>query len=321
MPAPVFAYLLDGRGGVRHLSDEEAKAWDPEDGVLWMHLDYTRPRTRDWLQSGSGLDPIAVEALLADETRPRAHFLGEMLLLALRGVNLNPGSEPEDMVSIRVCVEESRIISTQRRRLQSVDELADSFRLGKGPRTPGDFLAELVDRLTERTEDTIDELEEVTERLEDEVDTAEVPALRSRIGDLRRQILMLRRYLAPQRDALGKLCTGDIALLTNRNRADLHETLDRLIRHLEDMDSLKDRAMVIQEQLSQRSAEMLNRRMYVLSLLTAFFLPLGFLTGLMGINVGGIPGAHSEGAFLEFLAILILIIVLQILFFRRKGWL
>jgi hypothetical protein len=109
--------LLNGRGGIRQLTQDEVETWSPAQGVLWVHLDYTNPHDRQWLEHRSGLDPLIVEALLVKETRPRATSVGEGLLIALRGVNLTPGAEPDDMVAIRLWVDRQRIISTQRRRM------------------------------------------------------------------------------------------------------------------------------------------------------------------------------------------------------------
>jgi zinc transporter len=69
------------------------------------------------------------------------------------------------------------------------------------------------------------------------------------------------------------------------------------MRCVEDLDAVRDRAAVTQEQIESRLSDQLNRRMYILSIITAIFLPLAFLTGLLGVNLGGIPGANSELGF------------------------
>ena len=132
---------------------------------------------------------------------------------------------------------------------------------------------------------------------------------------------MLRRYLAPQREAMTKLQAENVPWLSDGNRMHLRETTDRVIRYIEDMDSVRDRAAVTQEELVNRLSEQMNTRMYVLSLVAAVFLPLGFLTGLLGINVGGIPGAENQFAFFIFILMLAVVVVLQIVIFKRKKWL
>jgi zinc transporter len=118
-----------------------------------------------------------------------------------------------------------------------------------------------------------------------------------------------------------RLCAEEVPWLGDNNRLRLKEATDRVVRCIEDLDSARDRAAITQEELVNRLSEQLNARMYVLSLVAAIFLPLGFLTGLLGINVGGIPGADNPSAFLVFLLFLTVIVVLQILIFKRKRWL
>jgi zinc transporter len=100
----------------------------------------------------------------------------------------------------------------------------------------------------------------------------------------------------------------------------LRETTDHLIRYIEDLDSSRDRASVTQEELVNRLSEQMNNRMYVLSIVAAIFLPLGFLTGLLGINVGGLPGVENPDAFNIFTIFLITVVALQVWLFKVKRW-
>ena len=104
------------------------------------------------------------------------------------------------------------------------------------------------------------------------------------------------------------------------DRLRLRESADRTTRFIEDLDLARERAVVVQEELLSRLSEKMDRTMYVLSIVAAIFLPLGFLTGLLGINVGGIPGADFKGSFLIFCIFLVLIVGLQIWIFKRKKW-
>ena len=75
-------------------------------------------------------------------------------------------------------------------------------------------------------------------------------------------------------------------------RGKLRECADSLTRYIEDLDAMREKAVVIQDSVTALLAEQMNRTVLVLSLATATFLPLGLLTGLLGINVAGIPGAE-----------------------------
>jgi zinc transporter len=242
-------------------------------------------------------------------------------LLALRGVNLNPGSDAEDMVSIRVWLDRDRIISTRKRKLLSASDIARSLEAGKGPCTAGEFIVDLADQLTSRVEGIIGGIEDRVDQMEEDVVAGGSQALRSELSDTRREAIMLRRYLAPQREAIVKLSSEKFTWLDEDDRARLREVADKLIRYIEDLDSVRDRASVTQEELVGKLSEQLNTRMYVLSIVAAIFLPLGFLTGLLGVNVGGIPGAENNYGFMVFSLILIVVLVLQIWVFKRNKWL
>lgn len=81
------------------------------------------------------------------------------------------------------------------------------------------------------------------------------------------------------------------------HRRQLHENQDRLTRYVEDLDAVRERAQIVKDELANALTNKMNRNTYVLSIVAAIFLPLGFLTGLLGINVGGIPGVDNDAAF------------------------
>lgn len=317
----IYAWLLDGRGGGRRLSGAEAARWQPADGLLWLHFDYTVPAVGVWLRHHSGIAPRVVDALLAEETRPRVQSFGDGLLLSLRGVNLNPGADPEDMVAVRVWAEAGRIVSTRRRRMMSAQHLDAELAAGKGPVSTGDFVARLSARLVAAMRGTIDAADDQVDQYEEALVVRADQRLRSRLSELRREAIALRRYIAPQREAMAQLLTERVGWLGDGDRLAIREVSDHLLRYLEDLDSIRDRAAVMHEELANNLSEQLNQRMYVLSIVAAFFLPLGFLTGLMGVNLGGIPGADNPIAFLAFAVILVVVLAVQVYIFRRKDWL
>ncbi len=317
----IAAYLLDGEGGGRHIDWTEVRTWSADQGVLWLHMDYSHPEVQQWLQERSGLDEVSCDMLLAEETRPRTVPEKEGLLVMLRGVNLNPGANPEDMVSIRMWIDASRVITTGRRRLLSVDDLSVAIERRRGPATPGEFLVDMADSLVMRMQDVLEEIDQQVDGLEGEELSSVGPSLRNQLAAVRRQVIGLRRYLSPQREAMGRLLHEKLSWLDEVDRVRLREITDRVIRFVEDLDELRDRASLIQEEIANRLSDQLNQRMYVLSVVAAVFLPLGFITGLLGINVGGIPGADNPLAFAVVILLCLLLVGFEVWLFRRRAWL
>jgi len=317
----LFAYLLDGKGGGTELGWEGIHGWKPSDGLLWMHLDYTGHGSSKWLEEKGGLTDLTFEALLAEDPRPRAVTSGDSLMVILRGVNINPGAAPDDLVSVRAFIESSRVITLRRRRVIAVDDVRQELVSGSGPVDAGDFLVELVHHMLERIAPVVSELDDMVDALEDEVLTAESYNLRPKIAAMRRQAITLRRYLAPQRDVLSLLPMERVSWLGDMERLHLREAADMTTRYVEDLDSARERASVTHEELDGRLSEQMNKTMYILSIVATVFLPLSFLTGLLGINVGGIPGANTTWAFYAVCAVAAVVAFVQVMIFKRKRWL
>jgi len=316
----IFAYLLNGQGGGESLGWDKVEQWKPELGVLWMHLEYSDPHVQQWVLHESGLDEITAEALLAEETRPRCMMSDNGLLLTLRGINANPEADPEDMVAVRMWSDGERIITTRRRRLKVAAELSEAISKGVGPCNAGEFVESLTDRMVERMADVVDGISDEVDELEEKVLTMESYELRPLIAESRRNAIGLRRYLAPQREAVSRLYGEKAEWLSEMDRLRLRESADRTTRFVEDLDLIRERAVVVQEELLGRLSEKMDRTMYILSIVAAIFLPLGFLTGLLGINVGGIPGAEYTGSFAIFCLLLVLVVVVQVWLFKYKKW-
>jgi zinc transporter len=316
----IYAYPLSAEGERHSLTWQELPQQLPDDQGLWLHFDYAHPNTLNWIRSQKQLEPFVMDALLDEETRPRASLMQNGVLISLRGVNLNAGSDPEDMVAIRLWSDGKNIISTRRRNMQSVEDMAETMRFPTGPQSAGEFIAKLSEQLIVRMQDTIQDLDDKVAQIEEVVVDSESYSLRSQIASLRRQAIALRRYLAPQREAMLQLQSEKISWFNTNDRMHLRETNDHLTRYIEDLDSARDRAAVTQEELVNRLSEQLNNRMYVLSIVAAIFLPLGFLTGLLGINVGGIPGSDNAYGFTSVIIGLVIVVALQVWIFKKNKW-
>lgn len=316
----ITGFLLNRKGGGKEIGWPEIETWKPEQGILWVHLDREAEEARRWVRDHSGIDPVTAEALLAEETRPRSFAAGEGLIVILRGVNLNPGDEPEDMVALRIFADKNRIISIRRRRLMAVADLTERLNAGQGPHTTGDFLSTIADLLVMRMEPVIDDLGETCDRLETQLSEIGPTSLRRQLRELRHTAIVLKRYLAPQRDMMGRLQMEPHDWLLPRNRMEVRETGDRIARYVEDLEEVRERSAVLQDELINRLSESSNRTVYVLTIVAAIMLPLSLVTGLLGMNVGGMPGVDHPIAFWIVCLLLLLFGLGQVWLFRRLKW-
>lgn len=132
-PTPIYAFDVMAGGATRPVEDLGAPA-GREVVYRWVHLDRSAEGVTAWIEAQA--DAVVASALGREDTRPRVAEHADGLILIMRGVNLNPNSDPEDMVSIRLWVSDRLVISTRMRRLMAVAEIADGFRPGRDPPPP-----------------------------------------------------------------------------------------------------------------------------------------------------------------------------------------
>jgi len=322
MPSFVtYAHALQGAEKGRVLTEDTLVDALRADEPAWVHLDGTSDGVDAWISEHLDyLDPQAIEALLDVDTRPRMIVLGAGMMLILRGINFNEGADPEDMVSVRMWIDAHRIVTISRRGVKAVDSISHALTAGAGPEDAGAFLVSLVEHLTQNIGRFQSELDQQAEELEHKVIAHGGDALRRQVADMRLQIIASRRYLGPQRDALAAIVMAPLDFMDQNTKREIQEEHVKMTRIVEDMDELRDQAMVLREELSGHLSDRLNRNMFVLSLLSAVFLPLGFLTGLFGVNVAGLPGLQSPTAFWWLCGAMGALVLIQLALFWWLRW-
>lgn len=315
-PANFAFFFVDGRP----TSCAPEKAWQQKADFVWVHLDHAHSAHRASAMESQLLPEEAEDALWADVSRPRLSLLKKGILINLRGVNLNPGKDPDDMVSLRVWITDHLITTVSIQPLRAVHDIRMECESGHTRTSPMDILIGLIIRLLARKQEVVENLEELIDQFEDNVLEGENLDILAPLASVRRQCIRLRRFLAPQRDVLWELLDEDSPLNPQQRRI-LHDLSDRSTRFLEDLESARERSAVIQDQLAGAQAEKMNKTMLVLSVVASIFLPLSFVTGLLGINVGGIPLAQSPHGFLLICILLLLLGIAEIWWARKSKWL
>ena len=315
-----FSEVFDGKGGSRTLIEEEVSSWTESDGVLWIDCDQNNRQTREWLAKDSIVKESVSDILLAGETRPRTIVEPNGLVVIMRGINMNPGAIPDDMVAVRIWLEEHRIITSHRRTMLSLNDVRQALKSGHGPKSTGEFLIALTGHLSGRIGASVENIEQLVEDIDSQLVSGAVGDLRTTLGIVRRQAAAIRRHLSPQRDALDRLARADSNILSTNDVYDLREAGDHITRQLEDLDLARENALVTQEELMNRIAQEQNARMYLLSVVSAVFLPLMFVTGLLGMNVAGLPGTVNPNGFLYAAVIMLVFGIGMAIYFRLKKW-
>ena len=317
VPDAVFAWLLDGQGGVRPLTDDETVS---KDNPCWLHMNYTHPDSAEWLATTPLLPQTVRDALAGESLRPRVSRLGEGTLITLRCINGSTDERPDQLVAMRLYIDERMIVSTRQRKVLALDDVESDLQEGSGPTDCGSWLVDVCDALTDHASEFIEQLHDKIIDLEDNLLEQQVPP-RGFLALLRKQLIVMRRYMAPQRDVYARLSSERLSWMTDDQRRRMQDIADRLGRGLDEIDGCIARTAVMTDEIAQMMQESLSRRTYTMSLMAMVFLPSTFLTGLFGVNLGGIPGGGSHLGFSLFCIMLVVLIGGVTWWLHRSNWL
>jgi zinc transporter len=328
-PGLRFACVLNGKGGCDTLDWRGVEQWQPDDGFLWIHLERDTAEAAAWISGPAGLEPIVAEALIAEDSRPTIEAFEHGLFLVLRGVNIaegegmdGVGGEP-DLVPIHIWIDQSRAITLRDKdhALSALRDIRIALQAARGPRTAGGLLVQISEKIVRDLGPSVDRIDEAVELLEERATATRERGIRRALAEIRRRAVHLRRYLGPEREALLRLQTEDTPLLDKRDRLRLRCVIDSLIRYLEDLDALRDRTTILHEEMAALTSERIAQTSNRLTAVAALLLPPSLVAGMLGANIGGIPGRESPIAFWELSILIVVMLVIQALILRRIRWL
>ena len=217
-------------------------------------------------------------------------------LVNLRGMSLQDEPESDPLVSIRLWIGRGCIVSLSRYTLKALPPMCEAMK-ARRVKDPGDFVAMLADEITDQLDPDVAELGDRLDDCELVLDARRAFTLRRQVAILRAKAISYRRFVSPQRVALDRLARLDADWLEEDDRLHLNESADRFARMAEELEAVRERAALMAEQITDLRAELIDARSLWLAVVALIFLPLTFITGLLGMNVEGIPFAREPWAF------------------------
>lgn len=311
-----FAYVV--RGG-KVESPPLKQALGIRADLVWIHLTTNDERAKAWLGGEAGLSAYVIEALTAAETRPRCDPVGAGAVINLRGLSSETLAASDPLASIRLYALGGCVFSVTRKALNALHPVREQVEAGK-VLDPGDLIAALAQAITEELDPVVADLGDSLDDCEEQIAARHVFELRHLVNRVRSQAIGFRRFINPQRAALEKLAAIPGDWLGEDDRLHLSAAADRAARMAEELESIRERAALNHETLTDLRAEQIDQRSLIIAIVAMVFLPLTFITGLLGMNVAGIPFAHEPWAFWGVFWLCVATAVAIAGYFIRRHW-
>lgn len=312
--------VFDGRGGVRLLDEaEESDFAVPQRGFALVSGNARAPEFRVWLKNEIG--DFNAEHLTVPNTRARCTIFDDKAMVVLRVAR--PNAEPDDggRQLVTLWIEKGRVIVVSELNIPEFLGVAQWHQSKHAPVSAADLVARLALRAADRIEPLIERLGNNLDNIEETLMRDQTKDTRTRLAHLRRSLINFRRLIWPQRDVLTTLEIEDLSFFTVRDRARLREAVGRTARLGDELQALSERAVLVHEQILDTRAEQMNRAMLILAAATVVLLPLTVISGMLGMNLGGIPFADSPYAFGVVSVVLVALGIATALWMHARKWL
>ena len=290
--------------------------------VTWTWRSYALAdaRARRNLDNDASLPEIVREALLASGDQCQINYEDGWLYGELPDLQHEHYGDPRALGYFRFAFNDRLFISARRHPLQSVDDVRQAIGRGRvRPTAPIALFNAIFRRFLELLKAEITKLSETLDSIEDHIVGENWQGERERLVPVRRQIVVFHRYLTAALSLFRHIDHADRRALPE----DLDDLIEALSRRAETLyaegDQLQQRARLLQDELLAKLTDQSNQFLYVLSVMTAVLLPSTVISGLFGMNTGGLPLAASDHGFwiIAFVALAISAVVYLIV--RRIG--
>lgn len=335
-PAGAKHTVLDAFGfgseGLEERKDgelEHALALRASHSVLW--LDFDGLENAELIRATGealGLHKLTVEDIVHPHQRAKVEYFDDYIFVVVQMVSYEERLEREQLSLI---LGKNFIVTFQEGRPgDCLDPVRDRLRAGKGViRSSGsDYLGyAILDAVTDHYFPVLERYADELESLEAQVSHRPYLDVVWHLHGIRRELLQLQTSLSPQRDLVQSLIRESCPLLKSDTRLHLRDVADHQGQLLDLLHAYRDMAQALIEIHLNVASNRMNEVMQVLTIIGAIFMPLSFLAGLYGMNFDAtasplnMPELRWKYGYLATLALMSVIVIGQLYFFRRKGWL
>jgi len=270
------------------------------------------------------LHPLTLEDATNVPQRAKSEVFESYQLIIGRAPQIDPHGKIE-VPQVCIIVGRNFVLTFQDHYFGFFDAVRERLRHGVGRPIrqlgPGYLAYALLDTLIDHYFPMVEKLATDLEELEEDVSEHPRSSTLSRLHEIRRKLVVIRRVGWPQREALRSLARDDSPFIGEEVERYLRSTEDHAIQIMEAVDSCRDATQGLVDIYLSNMSQRTNEVMKVLTLMASIFIPLTFIAGIYGMNFQFMPELQQRYGYPLALVIMVTVAVGMLVFFRRKGWL
>jgi len=303
---------------------EQCYAYIDKANITWINMDGINKNELEKISNKFGIHQLIQEDILSYGQRPKMDEVENILYVLLNMLYYNEETMGVEQEQISIVLGKKFIISFQEDASRDVfDPIRDKLKIAshKIRVRDADYLFySLIDIIVDSYFDVIEKIGERIEQAEEQLTLKATQRTFQNIIQLRKEIILLKRNTSPVRDLLASLMRSESELLDEKTTKYFKDVYDHIVQANELTENYRDMVMSLQDLYLNTVNLRMNDVMKTLAIVTTVMAPATVIGGIFGMNFEVIPYAHQKWGFYATVSTMIIIPIIMILWFRRRGW-
>jgi len=304
---------------------EESYPFKNKPTVTWINIDGLHEvEIIEKLGSHFGLHPLLLEDILNTDQRPKMEDYGDYIFVVLKMLYPGENKDQIEAEQVSLILGSNFVISLQEHEGDVFNPVRDRIRKSKGRirKTGSDYLAyALLDAIVDNYFLILENVGEKIEDTEQQLATNPSPTTLQYIRELKNEMIFLRKSIWPLRELINGLERCESTLIHQSTGAYLRDVYDHTIQIIDTVESYRDMISGMVDIYLSSISNKMNEVMKVLTIFASIFIPLTFVAGLYGMNFEFMPELKWHWGYFALLAVMALIGISLVFYFKRKRWL
>ena len=322
----VSIYHYDANGLEEERTDTVERCLQYKDAgrITWINIDGLRKADVEALGNHYGIHPLIAEDILSIDQRPKMDEVEGVLFCLLNMLYYNSSKKTVETEQISIVLGQNFVITFQEdANRDAFDPIRTRLKIARSQlrqRSADYLLYVMLDLIVDNYFIVMEALGEQIESLEEEVVRKSNKKSLARINQLRKELIVLKRNIAPVRDLINSIIRSESELLDDRTTKYFKDVYDHIVQAYDLSENYRDVMMSMQDLYVSNVNLRLNEVMKVMTIVTCLLAPATVIGGIFGMNFDIIPFAHHELGFYLAVGIMFLVPVLMLFVFKKRGW-
>jgi magnesium transporter len=292
--------------------------------IHWINIDGLRKKDVEIVCERFGIHYLIMEDILSIDQRPKMDEMEHVMYCLLNMLYFNLNNSTVEQEQISIVLGKNFVISFQEDPRRDVfNPLREKLRMqtSRVRQRPIDYLCYfMLDLIVDNYFSVMERLGEKIEHLEEEIIRKSNKRNLARINQLRKELIVLKRNMVPVRDLINGFLRSESDLLEERTTIYFKDVHDHIVQANDLSENYRDMMINLQDLYVSNVNLKLNEVMKVMAMVTCLLAPAAVVGGIFGMNFDRIPYLHNQYGFYIAVGIMLIVPLVMMVIFKRRGW-